>query len=128
MVKVIKTICLFLLSFSLIGCNVKENVRLQVYETDYKGIATSNYPIKVFTDTKILKLMDEYATDTTYDVEKKQVLYLIKFYDEEDVLNTLILNNNGQISQMKIGLKFGESFVSEEGMLKIVEKIQEWKK
>jgi len=116
---------IFTLSITLFGCGQNQNnTRYQVYNTDYKGIATTTYPVKVLTDYDILKAIDAYKSNTKIKVERLEVKCLVKFYDEEGHLNTFMIMNNGQISLMKDALKQAEYIVTAKGLNAILDKIE----
>lgn len=115
---------MILSSLLITGCGKKESVRFQIYQTDYKGTPTTTYPYKLLTNDNVLKIIDKNVSEEKITVEKLEVIYLIKFYDESNEENTLMCMNNGQISLMKHGLKYSEYIVTKDGLEKIIDEIE----
>lgn len=114
-----------LMVVGMTGCSNdanKDEIRLAVYETRYNGDLMSNYPVRIFTDdTVINKLLAGTGKEPLELVDGVAVLYKLKYMNADGEEITVIIQNTGKVTFMRIGLPMEERWLTESEFLDVME-------
>ena len=114
-----------LMVVGMTGCSNdanKDEIRLAVYETRYNGDLMSNYPVRIFTDdTVINKLLAGTGKEPLKLVDGVAVLYKLKYMNTDGEEITVIIQNTGKVTFMRIGLPMEERWLTESEFLDVME-------
>lgn len=114
-----------LMVVGMTGCSNetnKDEIRLAVYETRYNGDLMSNYPVRIFTDdTVINKLLAGTGKEPLELVDGVAVLYKLKYMNADSEEITVIIQNTGKVTFMRIGLPMEERWLTESEFLDVME-------
>ena len=114
-----------LMVVGMTGCSNetnKDEIRLAVYETRYNGDLMNNYPVRIFTDdTVINKLLAGTGKEPLKLVDGVAVLYKLKYMNADSEEITVIIQNTGKVTFMRIGLPMEERWLTESEFLDVME-------
>jgi len=107
-VTLILVICMAVGVMSLTGCSKNESnsdIRIAVYNTRYNGDLQNDYPDYILTSDKVLEMIDSGTGDGPLEeYSEVRVLHKLVYYNESGEEITVIIQNIGKVTYMRIGL------------------------
>lgn len=107
--SLILILCMSIGILSLTGCSNDKNnnsdIRIAVYNTKYNGDLQNKYPDFILTDDKVLDMIDAGTGEGPIeDHNEIRVLHKLVYYNESGEEITVIIQNIGKVTYMRIGL------------------------
>ena len=106
--SLILILCMSVGIMALTGCSNNEgssDVRIAVYNTKYNGNFQNSYPDYILTSDKVLNMIDAGTGEGPIeDHAEIRVLHKLVYYNESGEEITVVIQNIGKVTYMRIGL------------------------